>query len=273
MESSTKSPGLDAVLNDARRSVALDGVHNFRDLGGYPALGGTIRWGLVYRADGLGRLTADDVATLRQRGLGAVIDLRTDTELTERGRYPVDQHDVAFHHLPVLDQTWQAADVPVVDNAHDFLIWAYHDMLRAGSDKIARALILIADPAMTPVVFHCAAGKDRTGLVAAMLLSVLGVPDDYIAADYAKTAEGMVRMRAAWAAWAAEQGDAATERMSEAPAHYFESPPAVMTELLAELREQHGSVIDYMRSLGITDAHVAALRERLVEPGTADAAP
>ncbi len=266
MESSTKSSDLDAVLNDGRRSVVLDGVHNFRDLGGYPAEGGSTRWGLVYRADGLGRLTADDVAVLRTRGLGAVIDLRTDHELAERGRYPVDQHAVMFHHLPVLDQTWQAQDVPVVDSAHEFLMWAYRDMLRAGSGKIAQALILIADPEMTPVVFHCAAGKDRTGLVAAMLLSLLGVPDEYIAADYAKTAEGMIKMRAAWAAWAAEQGDEATEKMSEAPAHYFESPPEVMSELLAELRAQHGSVLDYLRSLGVTDTQIAALRERLVEP-------
>ena len=254
------------MLNDGRRSVVLDGVHNFRDLGGYPAEGGTTRWGLVYRADGLARLTSADVAVLRARGLGAVIDLRTDAELSERGRYPVDQHSVAFHHLPVLDRTWQAEDVPVVGTAHEFLMWAYRDMLRAGSDKIAKAIALIADPAMAPVVFHCAAGKDRTGLVAAMLLSLLGVPDDYIAADYAKTAEGMVKMRAAWAAWAAEQGDAAQEKMSEAPAYYFASPVGVMSELLGELADQHGSVIDYGRSLGITDAQIGALRLRLVEP-------
>ncbi|MCU1394711.1 MAG: putative protein-tyrosine phosphatase [Ilumatobacteraceae bacterium] len=264
--STTDSRDIDAVLNDDRRIVALDGVHNFRDLGGYPAHGGTTRWGLVYRADGLGRLTADDVALLEQRGLGTVIDLRTDHELAERGRYPVEQHAVTFHHLPVLDQTWQAEDVPDVENAHDFLIWAYRDMLRAGSDKIAKALLLIADPSMTPVVFHCAAGKDRTGLVAAMLLAVLGVPDEYIAADYGKTADGMVKMRAGWAKYAAEQGDEERAKMDSAPAYYFECPPEVMTALLIELRETHGSLVDYVRSLGITDAHIDALRTRLIEP-------
>src|SRR5689334_12696230 len=71
---------IEAALIDDRRVVVLDGVHNFRDLGGYPAAGGTTRWELVYRADGLGRLTAEDVEVLRARGLGTVIDLRTDRE-------------------------------------------------------------------------------------------------------------------------------------------------------------------------------------------------
>jgi protein-tyrosine phosphatase len=266
VESSTRFPDLDAVLNDARRSVALDGVHNFRDLGGYPAAGGTTRWGLVYRADGLGRLTSADVAALRARGLGAVIDLRTHNELSERGRYPVDQHEVAFHHLPVIDQTWQAEDMPDVNNAHDFLIWAYRDMLGAGSPRIARAIALIADPEMTPVVFHCAAGKDRTGLVAAMLLAALGVPDEYIAADYGKTAEGMTRMRTAWAEAAAQQGAEEVARMQSSPAYYFECPPEVMSALLVELRDTHGSLIAFLGTLGITDAQVEALRTRLIEP-------
>ena len=257
---------IELAVTDGRRAVQLGGVHNFRDLGGYPAVGGTTRWGLVYRADGLGRLTPDDVAVLRTRGLGAVIDLRTDAELAERGRYPVEQHPVSFHHLPVLDQTWQAENVPDIDNAHDFLLWAYRDMLRVGSGKIADALRIIASPDMTPVVFHCAAGKDRTGLVAAMLLAVLGVPDDFIAADYGRTAEGMRRMRAAWAKWADEQGEEEKTRMENSPAYYFESPPAVMSVLLAELRAQHGSIVDYLHSLGVTTAHVDSLRTRLIEP-------
>ena len=257
---------IELAITDARRAVQLDGVHNFRDLGGYPAHGGTTRWGLVYRADGLGRLTAEDVTVLRARGLGTVIDLRTDAELAERGRYPVEQHPVSFHHLPVLDQTWQAENVPPIDNAHDFLMWAYRDMLRVGSGKIADALRLIARPDMTPVVFHCAAGKDRTGLVAAMLLAVLGVPDEYIAADYGRTAEGMRRMRAAWAKWATKEGEEAQQRMVTAPAYYFECPPEVMTALLSELREQHGSVIAYASSLGVTPQHVESLRARLIDP-------
>ena len=268
---SDEQGGLDRVreevLADPRRSVALDKVHNFRDLGGYPARGGTTRWGLVYRADGLHRLTADDVAVLRERGLGLVIDLRTDNELAERGRYPVDQHDVAFHHLPVLDRTWAPGEVPEFDNSHDFLMWAYRDMLDVGSTKLAAALGIIATAGDVPLVFHCAAGKDRTGLLAALLLAVLEVPDDYIAADYGKTAEAMVRMRAAWAAWAAEGAPARVAKIvNQDRTHYFDSPTPVMRDLLAELTAAHGSVTDYVRSLGVSEAAIEALRHRLVEP-------
>jgi protein-tyrosine phosphatase len=260
---------IEAALIDDRRAVVLDGVHNFRDLGGYPAAGGTTRWELVYRADGLGRLTPEDVEALKARGLGTVIDLRTDRELAERGRYPVDLHSVTFHHLPVLDQTWSAENMPEVDNAHEFLMWAYRDMLKVGADKIAGAIRVIAEPDATPVVFHCAAGKDRTGLVAALLLACLGVPDDFIAADYGKTVDGMRTMRAAWAKWAAEQGEEERARVGQSPAYYFECPPAVMAELLAELRRDHGSVIDFVSTLGITDAEIDALRGRLIEPASA----
>jgi protein-tyrosine phosphatase len=258
------------VIADERRVVALDGVHNFRDLGGYPAQTasgpGITRWGLVYRADGLQRLTSDDVAVLRERGLGMVIDLRTDAELSDRGRFPVDQHDVAFHHLPVVDRTWMAGEVPEFDHAHDFLMWAYRDMLAVGAPKLAAALDIIAEAEGTPLVFHCAAGKDRTGLLAALLLAALGVPHDYIAADYAKTAEAMVPMQAAWAAWAAERGEAQVAQLNTDRTHYFESPAPVMAELLAELASVHGSVTDYVLSLGVSDRTVARLRARLVEP-------
>jgi len=253
-----------AALNDPRRVVRIDGLHNIRDLGGYPAAGGTTRWGLVYRADGLQRVTEVGLDGLRDRGIGTIIDLRTEAELDERGRFPVDQHEVAFHHLPVLDQTWHATDVPDFDNPHDFLLWAYADMLRVGSDKLAAGLQVIAR-ADSPLIFHCAAGKDRTGLLAAFLLAVLEVPDAFIAADYGKTEEGMQLMLAAWRAAAEQQGEAAIQRLDTAPVHYFDSPPAVMTELLGRLRSEHGSLVDFVRSIGVSSDDIAALRRRLVD--------
>jgi len=265
------SDAVAAAVSDGQRMVALDGVHNFRDLGGYPTVvggGGTTRWGLVYRADGLQRLTPADVAVLRERGLGMVIDLRTESELADRGRFPVDLHQVQFHHLPVVDRTWIPGEVPEFDNAHEFLMWAYRDMLAVGASKLAAGLNIIAAAENTPLVFHCAAGKDRTGLLAALLLSTLDVPAEYIAADYGKTAEAMVRMRAAWAAWAAEQGPEQVEQLNEDRTHYFESPAPVMAELLTELANTHGSVVDYVQSLGVTDASIEALRIRLIEPTT-----
>ncbi len=261
----TDPADLREVLADPRRKVTLDGVHNFRDLGGYPALGGTTRWGLVYRADGLQRLTNSDVEVLRDRGLGAVIDLRTDVELSERGRFPLDQHAVRFHHLPVLDRTWVAGSIPDFDNAHDFLMWAYRDMIRVGSTNLATGLRVIASTDST-LVFHCAAGKDRTGILAALLLATLGVPDDYIAADYAKTEEGMQLMLESWRKAAQDNPPPDPSKVSMPPAFYFASPPAVMQAFLDHLATEHGSVLQFVRSLGITDDEIDALREKMIEP-------
>lgn len=259
----TSENHLDEVLADERRVVALDGVHNFRDLGGYPADGGTTRWGLVYRADGLHHLTPDGVDILRARGLAIVIDLRSVFELENRGRFPVDQHAVEFHHLPVLDRAWRPGNVPEFETAHEFLMWAYRDMLVGGADKLAEALRIMAAAGDRPLVFHCTAGKDRTGLLAALLLSLLGVPPNFIAADYGKTAEAMADMMDAWRALN-DKSDRPSSTNFDDQSHYFESPASVMAELLAELAQLHGSVANYVRTLGVDDEAIDALRARLI---------
>lgn len=254
--------------------IPLEGVDNFRDFGGYPATGGRrLKRGRLYRSASHGRATDADLEVIAGLNITTIVDLRRKGERLRdpSRRHPGfaaevidndlgnDQEDEWLAHLRTSDLTEASF--------RDYLL-RYYDKAPGDPrhvDLFARFFQAVA-ASDGAVLIHCAAGKDRTGLVAAMLLSLLGVPDEYIAADYAKTAEGMIKMRAAWAAWAAEQGDEATEKMSEAPAHYFESPPEVMSELLAELRAQHGSVLDYLRSLGVTDTQIAALRERLVEP-------
>ena len=181
-----------------RRLIALDGVHNFRDLGGYPTADGrTTRWGRLYRADGLFRLTTADVEALRPLGLRTVVDLRTHEELELRGRFPVEAHPVAFHHIPVLDTTWAHPDERI-DDVAEFLCGKYQEMLTDAPHRFAEALDLMGAADALPAVFHCAAGKDRTGVTAMLVLGSLGVPREYIAADYQLTAEAMDRMLA-WA--------------------------------------------------------------------------
>ena len=102
---------------DPRRLIVLDAVHNFRDMGGYPTDDGrTTRWRTLFRADGLYRLAGADLEVVRELGLRTVIDLRSDAELQERGTFPHAQHPVAFHHVPVIDSTWQHLDRPDADD-------------------------------------------------------------------------------------------------------------------------------------------------------------
>ncbi|MGZ4807586.1 MAG: tyrosine-protein phosphatase, partial [Ilumatobacteraceae bacterium] len=126
--------------SEPARLVALEAVHNFRDLGGYATADGRhTLWRTLFRADGLYRLTPADVVALEPLGLRTVIDLRSGPELDERGRFPVDAHPVIFHHLPIIDATWTKGDRPRYDRDEDFLIWAYQEMLTIGAPRFAAA--------------------------------------------------------------------------------------------------------------------------------------
>jgi protein-tyrosine phosphatase len=260
----TTSPTTLLSNGPLRRRVELDGSHNFRDLGGYQlADGRRIREGRLFRADGLANLSDHDIEVIDGLGIRTVIDLRSSTELDERGRFPVERHPVSFHHLPIIDATWAETDMPQFDDnaegAVEFLVWAYRDMLEAGGDRFAHAIKVLALPGMTPAVFHCAAGKDRTGILAALILGGLGVDDDVIADDYALTAIGMERMRG----WLEANAPDGFKMMNERPSFMFSSDPAAIRRVLADLRAVHGSVASYLSSIGAGAAVMADLADQL----------
>ncbi len=243
------------------RVVPLHAVHNFRDLGGYPTSAGrTTRWRTLYRADGLQRLAGDDLETVRALGLRTVIDLRTPGELDERGRFPQADHPVAFHHLSVMDSTWMDSSPPTFDTDAEFLHWAYSSMLTSGAESLAAAIRALAEPGALPGVFHCAAGKDRTGVLSMLILGSVGVPDDFICADYALTAAGMERMRA----WAAVEHADTAARMDSVPSAFFAAIPEAMERLIADVCAAHGDIRNFVRSLGVSDDVVDSLTDAIV---------
>ena len=257
-------PDVAALVGAAGRRIALDGAHNFRDLGGYRiADGRVIRHGRLFRADGLSNLTDDDLDVIDALGIRTVIDLRSSAELDSRGRFPLERHPAAFHHLPIVDATWMETDVPTfpdtAEGAVDFLVWAYHDMLEAGADRFAHAFSVLAMAETTPAVFHCAAGKDRTGILAALILGGLGVDDEVIAADFGLTAIGMQSMRA----WLEVNAPESFALMSDRPAMMFSCDPAAILRILADIRATHGSIGDYLSSIGVGRAVLADLADQL----------
>jgi protein-tyrosine phosphatase len=243
------------------RTVALTGVFNFRDLGGYTAADGRmIRWRTLFRADGLDKLTTDDVDVLRPFGLRTVVDLRMAHEIEQRGRFPVDAYPVTFHNLSVMDAVWdrELARESALPPA-EFLHERYTEMLDAHGHRFANALRLLAGPGAMPAVFHCAAGKDRTGLLAMLVLGSLGVASDDIVEDYALTS---VTMDAFLTARAGEPALAA--RMADIPQMFFAADPQAMSLLLRDIEAAHGSVRGYVRALGVDDASLASLEEQLL---------
>ena len=239
------------------RRLALDGAVNFRDLGGYPAADGRhVRWRCLYRADGLSSLSPADRATVRRLGVATVIDLRSTYEI-DQGRFPVEEVPVTFHHLPLVDQL---PDPERFKATPGFMAAHYEEIARDGAARIAKALAIVADPASHPVIVHCTAGKDRTGVLVALLLSLLGVPDEVVAEDYALSGRGMAVLRQRLLERHPE-----LRRIIEEADVLFSAQPAAITHLLGVLRAEHGSIEGYAAAAGAGPAVVAGLRAALLE--------
>jgi protein-tyrosine phosphatase len=241
-----------------QRIVVLEGCCNFRDIGGYPAAQGRrVRWRKLYRADGLHRLTETDVQTLTALGRLTVLDLRTAQEVDERGRVS-EGVTVAYHHLPLVD---------VLPEREDLIVWVdaetiasrYREMLDTGTDAVCEALAILTDPSAYPAVVHCAAGKDRTGILIALILGLIGVPDSHIAADYALSGPAMevmlVRLR--------EQYPDAQEALERYSPALMAAEPATILRFLDGLRADYGSLDGYAEHLGMGRA-IAHLRSALL---------
>ncbi|MEV4424518.1 tyrosine-protein phosphatase [Streptomyces sp. R-07] len=243
-----------------RRHIPFDRLHNFRDLGGYrTADGGTVRWEILYRSDSLGKLTdaaPADLERFRALGVGTVIDLRYPWEIAAKGRLP-ETEDAAWHNLSIEHRPY---DQEAIDPALDpwrYLADRFAEVAEDGAEELRTALELIA-AAEEPLVFHCASGKDRTGLLAAVVLGLLEVPDEEILADFALTELATERLIDDWRA--THPG-----REPRWPG-YGRAPADIIRLFLADLRERYGSVYAYVTGhVGLDPAVVTALKARLVE--------
>jgi protein-tyrosine phosphatase len=243
------------------RRIALERAFNFRDLGGYSAdLGRTVYWGRVYRADGIHRIEGVDLARVAALGIRTVLDLRTRGELNDHGRVHAESMNATYHHLPLLESVWERDLYGAEHDAVDFLAARYVAMLDQGADSIVTALSAIVDRDRLPLVFHCSAGKDRTGVLAAVLLSVLGVSDDDIAADYALSRTAMREM----AEWVRVERPESYETMAAQPPAFLDAPPLAIRRFLASARAIHGSLTEYVVAFGFPPDGVAALRDALL---------
>jgi protein-tyrosine phosphatase len=163
--------------------------------------------------------------------------------------------------LSIVDVTWSDTETPEFDDEVEFLVWGYRDMLEIGSSRFADAMCVLAQTDSVPAVFHCAAGKDRTGVLAALLLSSLGVDDAHICADYGLTQDAMQRT----IAWSKVHRPELAERYATIPKAFLAADPRAMQIVLTELAQKHGSVRNYVREIGVADATVEALGNLLLQ--------
>ncbi len=241
------------------------GCVNVRDLGGLEAPDGRrVRPGRLVRADNIRALSDDGWRALVDHGVTRIVDLRFPEELADD--VPAEA-PVEVVHISLLGTSrtaeWEAEFNAAMDrapHAEAYLVWSYLEFLERYRSEFARVFEAIAPPAPDDgaVLVHCMGGKDRTGLVVGLILRLLGVSIDEIAADYALTEANLAP---AFPAWVAAAPDAAERRRREL---LLPSPAAAMRTVLTELESRYGSVDAYLRACGVTPVQLGAIRERLL---------
>jgi len=242
------------------RDLQWDGCLNVRDLGGHRTRdGGETRYGAIVRADSIRQLTDAGWAAAVDYGVKTVVDLRMDIELEADppADLPVDVVHVPFFQdddeaFAEVEAAARAAPDYVVETREVYLVF-----LERWRANVGGAIAAIARAPEGGVVVHCMGGKDRTGLVTALLLSLAGVDTEEIATDYAASEE---RLRRRHDVWLAEAGtEAERERIRRVAA----TPAESMVGVLEELERRYGSVEAFLHAAGLSDDDLELARERL----------
>lgn len=259
--------------------IVLEGAPNFRDLGGHRATDGQIvRRGLVFRSGHLANLTEDDLQLLVGIGTKTIVDFRpqTEREMTGHDRIPDGAEYVAF---PIGDPN-TAPHVKVALERGDFTVLpdlavANRTLVRDFAKELGSLLELASEPANLPLVFHCIGGKDRTGMAAALLLSILGVPWDAVRADYLSSNGRLGNTAPEQQAFldrvtSSYTDTTLTDANRNALRQFFVLEPGYIEAAHDEILQIAGSFKSYVSNwLGLSDVVVSRLRTTLLEPAGA----
>jgi len=237
------------------RHLPIKGTYNVRDLGGYAtASGSQTQWRRLLRADALHRMDDAAVDALLDTGVTTVIDLRHGDELTHQPNPFAGHADVVYRNVSLLEGL-----SPSLMGEGDVLLELYILALTQRQQALAEVLRIIADAPDGAVLFHCTAGKDRTGIVAALLLGAAGVDAEVIVEDYAQTAVMIAPILAEITAGAVARGAEAQSFQ-----RLLASDPQTMAATLSFIDRDYGSVPAYLAHIGLDESTINRLRNRLV---------
>jgi protein-tyrosine phosphatase len=247
-------------LPNQRPTVSLAGAINFRDLGGYHTGDGRrTRFGRVFRSNSLQELTEADLEIIREElGLVTVLDLRSGREIAHDGVGPLEHEPLRYVNLPMLQEKRDYHPGRIETG----LVDRYFSYLHLARENIVKALETIA--VSQPIVFHCSAGKDRTGVLAALVLGCVGVEPETVVSDYAarhharEEIVGFLRRRPSY-----------VERLDELPPSALDSEPPTMREFLRLLEERYGGARNWALAAGAGEATLRRLEATLLEPTAA----
>jgi protein-tyrosine phosphatase len=253
----------------AERLVPLQGAWNFRDMGGYQtSKGSRVKWGQVFRSDNLAHITDSDQVLLKQMGIQFVCDFRTSSELKRwPDRLPND-NSIHYLQLPIVhgEREFDFYQEKIGKRevgwlTEEFMIDANIRILDEYGDTLGNILHCLAETKNRPVVFHCAGGRDRTGVCAALILLALGVPEETVIYDYCLSGVGISKHR-----------EEINERIRsrgvdpEIVALYYTATPDLFIPVIEHIREAYGSAANYLRTkAGVSDETLDLLKKELLE--------
>jgi protein-tyrosine phosphatase len=258
-------------INYVRR-LSFSGARNLRDLGGYrTADGHSVRWGMLYRSDNLHNLTDDDLKRLSALSLDRVIDFRSEREQSEQPDRLPASGSVRAVHIPINDSStiiWYEAhdtfvkNIQTADSAH-YLTQTNIELATRFTPEIRRFMHEVLSAHGRPILFHCAAGKDRTGFAAALLLRILGVPMNVVIEDYLLTNQyyppsqrwEMIRLRL-------KMG----KRYAEVAKGFMHIRPAYLQAAFDAMDREFGSFNGYLQNgLGLSEQEIEHIQTVYLE--------
>lgn len=238
------------------RFLPLEGTLNTRDLGGLPASGGRVtQTGKVFRSDGPAGLTDADLDLLERLALTTVIDLRNQAECEREPSRFLTRPRYSVHHIEVWPQIY-ASGHEIADR-YDITAFYFAALDYAGA-AFADATRLVTH-APGAALFHCSAGKDRTGLLAALLLEAVGVDRDVVLEDFALTDDRIEPLRQRLLSYAEQEGLPRSEFQ-----RLLGAKPELMAPALAHLDSRYGGAVAYLAKAGVDDDTFAALEHKLL---------
>lgn len=245
------------------RRLPLKSLHNARDLGGYPTEdGGMTRFGVFIRSEAPKDLPESDLRFLKNYGVTASIDFRGDREVSRQPSCLSGVGWMKYHRRPTFNEqvaflTREKRGGPPVTA---FVDWGvkYAEMADGCRDWVREVLELL-DGADGAVLLHCTTGKDRTGMISALLLGLAGVPENDIVADYCVSEVYLTPVYEELRAEFLKHWPSETVSLSDP---FFRTSPANMTALLRHLNAVYGGIRPYLRSCGVPDAVVSRLKTR-----------
>jgi protein-tyrosine phosphatase len=228
--------------------VELEGCANFRDVGGLPtANGASVRTRRLFRSNALVAATPGDRRRLQELGVASVIDLRSHDEAAWSD--DVVAPGAVRHHLPMGDllgtgDDWERWRDPT------YVADCYFDLCRTGTASITEVFAVLTDPAAYPMVVQCSLGKDRTGVVVALVLRAIGVPIRHIVEEYARSRYAAFRMVDALCA---QLDDDHRRALGPYLPALLAADPFTMLQFLGRVDDEFGSITGYLRQLDIVD--------------------